>query len=288
VMQLAAMVNQEAGHARELVRLLRHNANCKVLIREIRSGKLEGFGEFGLINVDGTRRLLGSTCLEFLKAVLGKFLVGLAWCVVIGGHRSPPASGCGQIAPHAPGGCPPGCPIWQDRVVAVYALGDREPRIAPDAFISPEAVIIGDVVIGSESSVWPGAVLRGDHGRIVVGEQTSIQDGAVLHCSDSADTVVGDRCTIGHSAHLEGCAVLDDSLIGSGAVVLAHAQVGPHALVGAAALVPEGLIVPEGARALGVPARVTSDVVGRDDFQHNVEAYVRNVHWYRANLKRLD
>jgi len=172
--------------------------------------------------------------------------------------------------------------------VAVYALGDREPRIAPDAFISPEAVIIGDVVIGSESSVWPGAVLRGDHGRIVVGEQTSIQDGAVLHCTGTADTIVGNRCTIGHNAHLEGCHVHDDSLIGSGAVVLARAQIGPHALVGASALVPEGRVVPTGARALGVPATITNEVVGPDDFTHNVESYVRDVHWYRAELKRLD
>jgi len=172
--------------------------------------------------------------------------------------------------------------------VAIYALGELEPSIAPDAFISPDAVIIGDVVIGSESSVWPGAVLRGDHGRIVIGAHTSIQDGAVLHCTGTSDTIVGDRCTIGHNAHLEGCVVHHDSLIGSGAVVLAGAQIGPHALVGAAALVPEGRIVPSGARALGVPAQITSDVVGEDDFAHNVQTYVRNVHWYRADLRRLD
>lgn len=172
--------------------------------------------------------------------------------------------------------------------MAVCALGDREPRITPDALISSEAVIIGDVVIGSESTVRPGAVLRGDHGRIVVSGQTSIQDGAVLHCVGTADTIVGDRCTFRHNAHLEGCHVRDDSLIGSGAVVLARAQIGPHALVGASVLVPESRIVPSGARALGVPGTVTFDVVGLDAFTHNVDAYVRNSHWYRAELRRLD
>lgn len=143
-------------------------------------------------------------------------------------------------------------------------------------------MIIGDVVVGSESSVWPGAVLRGDHGRIVIGDQTSIQDGAVLHSTGIPDTILG------HNAHLEGCIVHDDSLIGSGAVALARAQLGPHALVGASALVPEGRIVPKGTRALGVPAEVTSDVVRLDDFTNNVDAYVSNSHWFRAELKRLD
>jgi carbonic anhydrase/acetyltransferase-like protein (isoleucine patch superfamily) len=170
----------------------------------------------------------------------------------------------------------------------IYALGDRVPSIAPEAFVSPDAVVIGDVTIGAESSIWPGAVLRGDHGRIVIGDQTSIQDGAIIHCTASSNTIVGDRCTIGHNAHLEGCVIHDDSLIGSGAVVLAGAQVGPHALVGACALVPERRVVPSGAKAVGVPARITEGVVRDDAFDHNVAAYVRNVSWYRSELRRLD
>lgn len=189
--------------------------------------------------------------------------------------------------PHLPRAHSPGC-LWQYRTVPVYALGESVPDISPDAYVSPDAVVIGAVVIGAESSVWPGAVLRGDHGRIIVGMKTSVQDGSVLHCTGTYDTVIGDRCTIGHNAHLEGCTIHDDSLIGSGAVILPGCVVGPHALVGAAALVPEGRVLPPFSRALGVPARVTEDAVGPEDFSRNVDAYVGNVRKYHAQLRRLD
>lgn len=170
----------------------------------------------------------------------------------------------------------------------VYALGDRTPSIDPAAFVHPDAVIIGSVAVGPESSVWPGAVLRGDHGRIVIGAQTSVQDGTVVHCTADLDTVIGDRCVIGHNAHLEGCRIADDTLIGSGAVVLHRALVGPHALVGAGALVGNDKVVPPRARALGVPARITEEAVSEGEFARAVATYVRNVHWYSADLRRLD
>lgn len=169
----------------------------------------------------------------------------------------------------------------------LYALGDRTPDIAATAFVHPDAVIIGDVRIGPESSVWPGAVLRGDHGTIVVGAQTSIQDGTIVHCTADLDTVVGDRCVVGHNAHLEGCVVHDDSLIGSGSVVLHRVEVGPHGLVGAGAVVSPGTLIPPCARALGVPARITEGAVKPGDFASSVATYVRNAHWYNADLRRL-
>jgi carbonic anhydrase/acetyltransferase-like protein (isoleucine patch superfamily) len=169
-----------------------------------------------------------------------------------------------------------------------YALGDLTPTIDPTAFIHPEATVIGDVTIGPQSSVWPGAVLRGDRGRIVVGAQTSIQDGAIVHCNAQFDTIIGARCVIGHLAHLEGCTVADDCLIGAGAVVLSGAVVGPVALVGAAALVPPGKVVPRGARALGVPANIQPDVMTIADMSSAVRTYVENTEWYRTSLRRLD
>ena len=93
----------------------------------------------------------------------------------------------------------------------VYSLGDRVPQIHPDAFGHPDAVIIGDVRIGADSSIWPCAVLRGDYGTIIVGERTSIQDGAVVHAVDEYPTVIGSDCVIGHLAHLEGCTIEDRS-----------------------------------------------------------------------------
>lgn len=170
----------------------------------------------------------------------------------------------------------------------IYALGDREPQIHPQAFVHPDAVIIGRVTIGAESSVWPTAVLRGDHGAIVVGEQTSIQDGTVVHCTADLDTVIGSRCVIGHNAHLEGCRIEDDSLIGSGSVVLHRAVVGPGSLVGAGAVVGNGKCVPPGARALGVPATITEGVVAEGEFARAVGIYVHNVHWYQRDLRRVD
>lgn len=170
----------------------------------------------------------------------------------------------------------------------LYALGDREPSIHTTAFVHPDAVIIGSVTIGPESSVWPGAVLRGDYGKITVGARTSIQDGTVIHATDRHPTRIGDDCVIGHLAHLEGCTVEDHSLVGSNSVVLHRAVVRSGALVGAGAVVPNDMEVPSGAMALGIPAKIRSDAVPADAFVENVASYVENGRRYRAELRRLD
>ena len=170
----------------------------------------------------------------------------------------------------------------------VYALGDREPSIHPDAFVHPDAVVIGLVVVGAESTVWPGAVLRGDYGEIHVGERTSVQDGTVVHATAELATRIGSRCVIGHLAHLEGCVVEDDSLVGSGAIVLHRAVVRSGALVGAGAVVRNGMEVPSGAMALGVPASLRPDAVPAGAFQPAVELYAANGRRYREALRRLD
>lgn len=121
----------------------------------------------------------------------------------------------------------------------LYALDELEPSIDPTAFVHPDAVIIGDVVVGPEASVWPGAVLRGDHGRIVIGARTSVQDGTVVHTTREWPTTVGDDCVIGHRVHNEGCTIEKRCLIGSGSVVLNRAVIGTGSVVGAQALVPE-------------------------------------------------
>ncbi len=170
----------------------------------------------------------------------------------------------------------------------IYAIGDFEPTIASDAFVHPEAVIIGRVTIGSESTVWPSAVLRGDHGSITVGDRTSIQDGAVIHCTADLDTSIGSDCTVGHLAHLEGCTIDDGALVGSGATVLHRARIGSGALVAAQALVPPGTQIPAGALARGVPARIVEDAADADLLRHAVTTYVHNAHWYAAQLRRID
>lgn len=170
----------------------------------------------------------------------------------------------------------------------LYAIGEHEPVIDPTAFVHPEAVIIGSVTVGPESSVWPTAVLRGDHGRVLVGARTSVQDGTVVHCTSELDTVIGDGCVIGHRAHLEGCTIEDDVLIGSGSIVLHRAVVRSGALVGAQALVTNDTEVPPLALALGVPAKIFPDRVAPGAHEESVAIYARNAHWYNAELRRLD
>ncbi|MDZ7678542.1 MAG: gamma carbonic anhydrase family protein [Acidimicrobiales bacterium] len=172
--------------------------------------------------------------------------------------------------------------------MALYALGAQEPRIDPTAYVHPEAVVIGDVTIGAESSVWPGAVLRGDDGGIVIGDRTSIQDNSVLHTTAEAPTRVGSDCVIGHIVHLEGCTIEDGALVGSGSVVLHRAIVRSGALVGANAVVPNDMEVPAGAMALGVPAKIRPDSVEPSQISRGVESYVARATRYAADLRRLD
>lgn len=170
----------------------------------------------------------------------------------------------------------------------VYALGHQVPTIHPDAYISPEAVVIGSVHIGAEASVWPGAVLRGDDGDIFVGARTSIQDGAILHTTHFQPTTVGEECVIGHLAHLEGCIIHDGALVGSGSVVLHNAVVESGALVGAGAVVSGGTVVPARAMALGIPAKIKPDAVTPEMIELGMQSYVHRAKRYRTQLRRLD
>lgn len=172
--------------------------------------------------------------------------------------------------------------------MAIYALGDRVPSIHPEAFVHPDATVIGAVTIGAESSVWPQAVLRGDYGTVTIGERTSIQDGSVIHATAELPTHIGSDCTVGHLAHIECCTVEDAALVGSGSIVLHRCVVRTGALVGAAALVPNDMEVPRGAMALGVPAKLRLDAVTPELIAEFVGKYVANGKRYRHELRRLD
>lgn len=170
----------------------------------------------------------------------------------------------------------------------VYALGNVTPTIDDTAFIHPDAVVIGDVTVGPQSSVWPSAVLRGDYGRIDVGARTSIQDGAVIHATAAKPTRVGSDCVIGHLVHLEGCTIMDRVLVGNGAIVMHDVVAAPDSVIGAGAVLRNGMRVPERAMALGVPASIREGAV-RDDFvSEAVALYVTNGERYRTQLRRID
>lgn len=171
----------------------------------------------------------------------------------------------------------------------IYALGDLEPTIHPDAYVHPDAVLIGLVELGPEASVWPSTVLRADNAPIVVGARTSIQDGTVIHVAPGLPTLVGADCVVGHLVHLEGCTIEDRVLVGSGSVVLHQAVVRTEALVGANALVPGGMEVPSRAMALGVPAKLRLDAVDPElMIDLGARSYVERSAWYRKDLRRLD
>src|SRR6478736_2235290 len=129
----------------------------------------------------------------------------------------------------------------------------RQPRLGKNVYIAKGAHVLGDVKLGAHSSVWYGAVLRGDINRIVVGHHSNIQDNAVLHLADDYGAIIGNYVTVGHSAIVHACTIGDECLIGMGATVLDGAEIGEQCLIGANALVKQGMKVPPGSLVLGSP-----------------------------------
>ncbi|WAL64272.1 gamma carbonic anhydrase family protein [Amycolatopsis cynarae] len=173
--------------------------------------------------------------------------------------------------------------------MAIYALGDREPRIHPQAYVHPDATVIGDVRIGAFASVWPQTVLRGDHGYIEIGERSNIQDGCVVHCTRQDPTILGPSSAIGHSVHVEGARIGTGCLIASGSVVLNGSVVEDGGMVGAGAVLSYGSHVPSGHIALGVPAKTRPNTsFGPDSIRQVVDSYVERAALFREQLRRLD
>ncbi|MEY2878729.1 MAG: hypothetical protein RLZZ15_1109 [Verrucomicrobiota bacterium] len=132
----------------------------------------------------------------------------------------------------------------------------KTPDIARALFVAKNSTVVGDVSLGAQSSVFYGAVLRGDIARIVVGEGSNIQDNAVVHLADDLDAVIGAWCTIGHAAIIHACTIEDECLIGMGATVLDGARIGARSIVGANSLVPQRFACPPGSMVYGSPAKV--------------------------------
>ena len=139
-------------------------------------------------------------------------------------------------------------------------FGGKVPRNEGAVFVAPNATVLGDVVLGPGSSVWYGAVLRGDDGTLTLGENTNVQDNAVLHCDPGGAVTLGKNVTVGHCALVHGCTVGDGSLIGMHATLLNHCVVGKNCIIGAGALVPEGKIIPDDSLVVGVPGKIIKQV----------------------------
>lgn len=162
--------------------------------------------------------------------------------------------------------------------------GEAVTNLHPSAFIAPGAVVLGDVTLGARSSVWYGAVLRGDTAAIVVGAATNLQDGTIVHVDAGKPARIGARVGVGHRAILHACTVEDDCLIGMGAILLNDVYVGTGSVVAAGAVVPEGTRVPPGSLVVGVPARVTRavDEALRTRIRHTWEHYVAEAERHRS------
>lgn len=168
--------------------------------------------------------------------------------------------------------------------MAIYRLGSAVPDIDPEAFVHPAAHVIGSVSLAAGVSVWPGAVLRGDFGRIEVGVETSVQDNAVLHAGMNHPTLIGPHCVVGHLVHIEGAEIGEGVLLGVSSVVLPGAVVESEAVVAAGAVVLGNMRVPRGQRAQGVPARIVDHdrhpsvtVEGSGMYRELAERYLREM-----------
>ncbi len=154
------------------------------------------------------------------------------------------------------------------------------------AFVAPGAVVMGDVTIGRESSVWYNSVVRGDLAPVIIGERTNIQDLSVVHVDEEVPCIIGSRVGAGHRVILHGCTVEDDSLIGMGAILLNGVRVGAGSVIGAGALLTEGTQIPAGSVVLGSPARVVRDVdeVLRERIRITWEHYVEQARQHRSGM----
>jgi carbonic anhydrase/acetyltransferase-like protein (isoleucine patch superfamily) len=158
------------------------------------------------------------------------------------------------------------------------------PRIAASCYIDSSAQVIGDVIVGERSSIWPNATVRGDVNYIRIGEESNVQDNSVLHVeAEIWPLIIGNRVTVGHSVVLHGCVIEDECLIGIGAIVLNGARIGKGSVIAAGALVPEGMEVPPGSMVMGVPAKIRRDVTAEEQerFRKNAQNYVKYREIYR-------
>lgn len=153
----------------------------------------------------------------------------------------------------------------------IYQYEDRTPRLPAEYYVADNATVIGDVVLKNQSSVWFGAVLRGDIEPVVVGERSNIQDNSVAHTGAGAPTVIGDDVTVGHNVTLHGCTVGNNCLIGMGSILLDGCEIGENSIIGAGSIIGQGKVIPPGSLAVGSPARVIRKL--SDDDIANVRSY---------------
>ena len=169
----------------------------------------------------------------------------------------------------------------------IHALEGRRVRAASPHFIAPTAVVIGDVTIGPDSSIWWGAVLRGDYDRITIGARSNVQDNAVVHMDEGFPVTIGDNVTIGHKVVLHGCTIGDNSLVGINSVVMNDVTIGRDCLIGSNALITEGKTIPDRSLVIGSPGKVVRELSDEQvaEITDFADRYVRNLRRYLTSLE---
>lgn len=169
--------------------------------------------------------------------------------------------------------------------MAIRSFGGHAPELGAGGYVDPAAVVIGDVRLADQVTVWPHTVLRADSDRISVGASTNIQDGSVVHVDAGVPCVIGSRVTIGHRAVIHGCVIEDEVLVGMGAIIMNHARIGAGTIVGAGALVTERSEIPPGSLIVGAPARVirATTPVERERIRASAAHYVAMGARHRAS-----
>ena len=172
--------------------------------------------------------------------------------------------------------------------MAIYSIDDRHPVLGPDAWVAPNATVIGDVRLGNNASIWWSAVVRGDNDTITIGAGSNIQDGSVLHVDAGVPMILGTNVTVGHLAMLHGCSIGDESLIGIKSVILNKAVIGRHCIIGANSLIPEGKVIPERSLVMGSPGKVVRQLSDEEVARllSAAQGYVEKARHYRAKLKQ--
>ena len=170
----------------------------------------------------------------------------------------------------------------------IYSLGDRRPNLGRDAWVAPNATLIGDVRLGDNASIWWNAVLRGDNDTITIGANTNIQDGSVLHADEGVPLTVGANVTVGHLVMLHGCTIGEQSLIGIKSVILNNAVIGRHCIIGANSLISEGKVIPERSLVMGSPGKVVRQLNDEEVARLLLAAqgYVANARRYLTGLRQ--
>jgi carbonic anhydrase/acetyltransferase-like protein (isoleucine patch superfamily) len=173
--------------------------------------------------------------------------------------------------------------------MTIFALGETRPEIHKEAWVAPDANVIGQVRLDLGASVWFGSTLRGDNELIWVGQGSNVQENCVFHTDMGFPLTIGENCTIGHKVMLHGCTIGDNSLIGMGATVLNGAKIGKNCLIGAGALITEGKEIPDGSLVMGAPGKVVRqlDEKAIQMLTASAQHYTENAARFARDLKKL-